>query len=371
MDLCLACKACKTECPTGTDMAKLKAEWLSHRNARLGVPRRSRIVAASVTAANWGSRFAPLSNRIVQARPTRIIMEHLFGLDRRVPPPRFARPTFRQWFAQRRERCPAPTSASRGFWPARPQVAPSGPAGAARPQVVYFVDTWTNFYHPAVGQAAVKVLEALGYEVLVPPTRCCGRPLISKGLLGEARELAETNVAVLGPYAERGLPIVGTEPSCVSVLLDELPQLVRTPAARQIAQRAVTIETFVAAEMRQRPDALRFADTPLKLLYHGHCHQKALTGTADALAVLAACTRGQVTEINSGCCGMAGAFGHEVEHYEVARAIGELRLFPAVRARGDAQIALSGFSCRHHVVQHTGVAARHMIECVADMLAGG
>jgi len=371
MDLCLACKACKTECPTGTDMAKLKAEWLSHRNARLGVPRRSRIVAASVSSAAWGSHFAPLSNWIMQARPTRIIMEHLFGLDRRVPPPRFARPTFRQWFAKHRERCPAPTSASCGLGPARPQAAANGPAGATRPQVVYFVDTWTNFYHPSVGQAAVKVLEALGYEVLVPPTRCCGRPLISKGLLGDARELAEANVAVLGPYAERGLPIVGTEPSCVSVLLDELPQLVRTPAARQIAQRAVTIETFVAAEMRQRPDALRFTDTPLKLLYHGHCHQKALTGTADALAVLAACTRGQATEINSGCCGMAGAFGHEVEHYEVARAIGELRLFPAVRARGDAQIALSGFSCRHHVRQHTGVAARHMIECVADMLAGG
>jgi Fe-S oxidoreductase len=289
----------------------------------------------------------------MQARVTRLIMEHLFGLNRRMPPPRFARPTFRKWFEKRHA-----DGASAGR---------SG--GKGRPQVVYFVDTWTNFYHPAVGRAAVKVLEALGYEVIVPPTRCCGRPLISKGLLREAKELAEANVAVLGPYAEQGLPIVGTEPSCVSVLLDELPQLVRSPAARQIAQRAMMIETFIADELRRRPDALRFRERSPKLLYHGHCHQKALIGTADALAVLAACTHGQAAEIDSGCCGMAGAFGHEVEHYDVAKAIGELRLFPAIRSRGEAEIALSGFSCRHHIAQHTGVDARHVIEYVADALA--
>ncbi len=355
MDLCLACKACKTECPTGTDMAKLKAEWLSHRNARLGVPRRSRIVAASVNAARWGSHFAPLSNWIMQARPTRLLVQHLFGLDRRVPPPAFARTTFRQWFERRRH--------------GRRAVGPPNRAQQpGQPQVVYFVDTWTDFYHPSVGRAAVKVLKALGYAVLVPPTVCCGRPLISKGLLGEARELAERNVTVLGPYAERGVPIIGTEPSCVSVLLDELPQLVRTPAARKIAECAVTAESFVAAELRRRPDALRFKDAPPRLLYHGHCHQEALIGTADALAVLSACTHGQAVEIDSGCCGMAGSFGHEVEHTDVARAIGEQRLFPAIRARGNAEIALSGFSCRHHILHHTGVAARHAIEVVADLL---
>ncbi len=348
MDLCLACKACKTECPTGTDMARLKAEWLHRRNEREGVPRRSRLIASSIETAKWGCHFAPLSNWVMQAKATRAIMEHLYGLDRRVPPPRFARQTFRRWFAQHAAR-----AASSGL----------------RRQVVYFVDTWTNFYQPQVGQATVKVLEALGYEVLVPPTKCCGRPLISKGLLAEARQLAEVNVAVLGPYAERGVPIVGTEPSCVSVLLDELPQLVRVPAARRIAECAVTIESFVAAELRKNAGALRFKDDAAALLYHGHCHQKATVGTADALAVLAACTRGRATEINSGCCGMAGAFGHEVEHYDVAKAVGEQRLFPAIRARGEAQIAVSGFSCRHHILQHTGVRARHVVEHLADMLA--
>jgi len=193
--------------------------------------------------------------------------------------------------------------------------------------------------------------------------------LISKGLLREARELAEVNVAILGPYAERGIPIVGTEPSCVSVFLDELAQLVRTPAARQIAARAVTIEQFVAAHLREKPDALRFRAEMPRVLYHGHCHQKALLGTADALAVLTACTHGRAQEINSGCCGMAGSFGHEVEHYDVARAIGEQRLFPAIRNRGDAQIAVSGFSCRHHILHHTAVRARHVIEYLADALA--
>jgi len=353
MDLCLACKACKTECPTGTDMTRLKTEWLHHRNERQGVPRRSRLIAASIEMARWGCHFAPLSNWVMQSRVVRAILEHVYGLDRRVPPPRFARRTFRQWFARRREE----------------DGASANVATAAGREVVYFVDTWTNFYEPQVGRATVRVLEALGYRVRVLPTKCCGRPLISKGLLREARELAEVNVAILGPYAERGIPIVGTEPSCVSVFLDELAQLVRTPAARQIAARAVTIEQFVAAHLREKPDALRFrADMP-RVLYHGHCHQKALLGTADALAVLTACTHGRAQEINSGCCGMAGSFGHEVEHYDVARAIGEQRLFPAIRNRGDAQIAVSGFSCRHHILHHTAVQARHVIEYLADALA--
>jgi FAD/FMN-containing dehydrogenase/Fe-S oxidoreductase len=350
MDLCLSCKACKTECPTGVDMARLKTEWLAHRNERVGLPRRSRLIGLSRLWARWGSRLPGLSNWVLQSRAARALLEHWFGLDRRVPPPHFAKTTFRRWFAR--------------DWPELwPCPAVSGP------EVVYFADTWTNYYTPQVGQAAVQVLTALGYEVLVPPTVCCGRPLLSKGLLREARQLAEVNVAILGPYAERGLPIVFTEPSCASMFLDELPQLVRTPAARRIAEKVVTIEQFVAAELR-KPQGLAFRAGSATLLYHGHCHQKALLGTADALAMLQACTHGRTAEINSGCCGMAGAFGHEVEHYEVARAIGEQRLFPAIRARGDAAVAVSGFSCREHILQHTGVRARHAIEYFADALGG-
>lgn len=347
MDLCLSCKACKTECPTGTDMAKLKAEWLSHRNQRDGLPARSRVIAASVNLASWGSFFAPLSNWMMQSGALRILMEHWYGLDRRVPPPKFARQTFRKWFAQHK----------------RESESGSGPS------VVYFVDTWVNFYTPQVGRAAVEVLEALGYDVIVPETVCCGRPLISKGMLHDAQRLAQRNVEILAPYAERGLPVVGTEPSCISVLMDELPQFVRNDGARCIAACAQTIEQFVANVLKERPDALRFRAGAPPLLYHGHCHQKALTGTDAANALLAACTHEHAREINSGCCGMAGAFGHEVEHYDVAKAIGEYRLFPAVRARGDADVAISGFSCRHHIEHHTGVAAKHVIEHIADRLA--
>jgi FAD/FMN-containing dehydrogenase/Fe-S oxidoreductase len=349
MDLCLSCKACKTECPTGVDMTRLKAEWLAHRNDRLGVPGRSRLIGRPVRWARLASRLPMLSNWFLQSRAVRAWLEHAYGLDRRVPPPHFARTTFRRWFSRHARRLTTSTT-------------------ALRPQVVYFVDTWTNYYTLRVGRAAVKALAALGYEVLVLQTACCGRPLLSKGMLRGARRLAEINVQALGPYAERGVPIVFTEPSCASTFLDEVPQLVRTPAAQRIAEMTLSIEQFLARELNQ-PHGLCFERGPGGLLYHGHCHQKALTGTADALALLQACTRGQATEIDSGCCGMAGAFGHEVEHYEIARAIGEQRLFPAIRARGDAAVAVSGFSCREHILHHTGVPARHVIEYVADALA--
>lgn len=341
MDLCLSCKACKTECPTGVDMAKLKAEWLSQRNRRRGTPLRSRLIAATPALAAWGCRAAPLSNWLAQSKPSRWLMDALFGIDRRVPPPRFARLTFRQWFQ----------SAIRN-----PQSAIS------RPRVVYFIDTWTNYFTPQVGIAAVRVLEALGYEVIVPPTVCCGRPAISKGMLDEARRLAVRNAAILAPYAEAGVPIVGTEPSCILTFTDEFPQLVRTNAAQRIAEGAVMIETFLA----QRSDISQASSLkPEALLYHAHCHQKALVGAGDAMKVLRAVFGHAAQEINSGCCGMAGSFGHEREHYEVSKAIGEERLFPAIRGRDDAAIAVSGFSCRHQIEHYTGVRARHVVEYLA------
>lgn len=352
MDLCLSCKACRTECPTGVDMARLKAEWLHHRHQRVGVPARSRLVAATPTLAAWAARVAPLANWLMQSTPSRWLLELLYGLDRRVPPPRFASPTFRDWWERR---------GSRGDDAAKPSRQGGEP-------VVFFVDTWTNFHEPGVGRAVVRVLDALGCDVIVPPTVCCGRPALSKGLLTDAQRLAERNVALLEPYAARGLPIVCAEPSCLSAMLDEWPQLVRTEGAKAIARHAVSIESFAARRLAASPGALRFAAKAPSVLYHGHCHQKALWGCGDALALLRAASGDRATEIDSGCCGMAGSFGHEKEHYDVARAVGEQRLFPAVRSRGDAQIAISGFSCRHQIAHHCDVRARHVIEFVADAL---
>lgn len=354
MDLCLACKACKAECPTGVDMAKLKAEWLHARHKRHGVPMRARLISHAATLCGWASRAPGLVNALGRSPMLRWLADRALGIDRRLPPPRLARRTFRDWLTRR-----------------APRIVSDPPRG----QVAYFVDTWTNYFAPDVGIAAVRVLETLGYEVLVPPVACCGRPAVSQGMLDHARRLAETNAAALGPIAQRGIPIVGTEPSCISALMDELPQLVRTPDAKRIAERAMMIESFLAQHLSvhsgDRPVAPEFNRRRSSILYHAHCHQKALVGTDDAAKVMRHFFGDAAREVASGCCGMAGAFGHEKEHYDVARAVGEERLFPAIHADPDATLLVSGFSCREQIAHHTGRAPRHMIERIADIAAEG
>ncbi len=356
MDLCLSCKACKTECPTGVDMAGLKSEYLSRLNLIHGVSRRARAIADLPGRLALASRFPKLWNVLTQSRVVRAAFEWRYRLDRRVAAPRLARQTFRAWFRRYQKR--GTQNSSLGS-PGR--QAPRG-------SVVYFVDTWTNYVTPQVGVAAVMLLEQAGFRVLCPPTDCCGRPAISQGLLTEARHLAEQNVRRLAPFAASGVPIVGTEPSCILTLLDEYPQLVRTPAAGSIAAATSMIETFLLRVLEEDPAALSFSHCETPLLYHGHCHQKALVGTEDAVALLRLGWGEASSEIDSGCCGMAGAFGHEVEHYDVAKAIGEHRLFPAIRNRGEALVAVSGFSCRHQIEHHTAVRPRHVVEHLAERL---
>ena len=289
MDLCLGCKACKTECPTGVDMARLKSEWLWQRQRHGRAPLRSRLIAATADLAKLAGHVPRLANAVLQSGAVRALMERCVGLDRRVPPPRFARQTFRRWF-DRQARTQPPSH------------------NINTPVVVYFVDTWTHYFTPEVGIATVRLMQALGYRVVVPPTVCCGRPAISKGLLGKAKRLAEENVGILAEHAAAGRPIIGTEPSCLLTLVDELPQLVRTSEARRIAEMAITAESFIARAVQQNPGALQLEPTAAPVRYHGHCHQKALVGTTDAMEVLLAATGGRASEINSGCCGMAGAF---------------------------------------------------------------
>jgi len=348
MDLCLSCKACKTECPTGVDMARLKAEYLAQRNLAVGVDRRSRFVAAMPHRLARASRFPRTANVLLQSRVVRAWIERRYALDRRIAPPRMATRTFRDW--QRRHQGPTASSC------------------AHRPKVAYFVDTWTNFMMPQVGQAAVKLLEQAGFQVDCPPVVCCGRPAISKGLLMEAKQQAEQNIRILTETAEAGVPIVGTEPSCILTLADEYPQLVRSSAARTVARQVMMLETFLNRHLGAMPEALCFREAPATVLYHAHCHQKALVGSADAVGLLRRVWGTAAAEIPSGCCGMAGSFGHEVEHYDVARAIGEDRLFPAVRNRGCAVVAVSGFSCRTQIEHHTGVQCRHVAELLSELM---
>jgi len=348
MDLCLSCKACKSECPTGVDMARLKAEYLAHSILTRGATPRARFLADLPRRFESMSRYPRIANLLGRSSIIRGQLQRRIALDRRVSLPPFATTTFRKWFRAHRRRNPSAASSDR--------------------RVIYFVDTWTNYFAPNVGKAFVRLLEHAGCHVYCPPTTCCGRPAISQGLLTEARTLAEENLDRLAPLMDEGLPLVGTEPSCILTFVDEIPQLIRTDRARRTAAAALTAESFLRRLLDEKPDAFPPA-APRSILYHAHCHQKALVGTADAALLLDRFFGCSARELNTGCCGMAGSFGHETEHYSVARAIGEERLFPAVRDRGNAEIAVSGFSCRTQIEHHTSAPVRHLVEYLADRIS--
>lgn len=348
LDLCLECKACKAECPSAVDMAKIKYEWLAHYQAQNGVPLRSRIFANIATISSALCYVPSLANGLLNLRLTRWLNEKLLGISRHRTLPAFAPKTFRQQFTPHVSRLTPPT-------------------------VVLFIDTWTNYNQPAIGHAAVKVLRAVGYEPHVVAHGCCGRPMISKGLLAQAKETARRNVEILAPYAERGLPIIGLEPSCTLTFRDEyLDLLPNNPQAKQLAQHSLLIEEFITQNTEKFAPLFaksKISNQQSKILFHGHCYQKALTGTAPLLAMLQL-TGAEVSEINSGCCGLAGSFGYEAEHYELSMKIGEEWLFPAVRAAsGETVVAASGTSCRHQIMAGTDRAALHPIQILAHILS--
>jgi Fe-S oxidoreductase len=230
-----------------------------------------------------------------------------------------------------------------------------------------------NYNYPEIGKAAVAVLEHAGYEVMLVEKRCCGRPMISKGMLEEARANAVYNVNLLAPYAAQGIPIIGCEPSCILTLRDEYPDLVSDKRVETVAANSFMIEEFLAALHGRGELQLALKDTKRKLLLHGHCHQKALIGTGPSLTVLRLPAGFEVEEVDSGCCGMAGSFGFEQEHYDLSRAIGSRRLFPAVQAKqqatnGDFDVVAAGVSCRQQVEHFTGKRPKHLVEVLAEAL---
>ena len=240
------------------------------------------------------------------------------------------------------------------------------------PRVVLFADTFNNYNHPETARAAATFLHRAGFHVTVPDARaCCGRPLLSKGLLDDARQLLLDAVKRLYPYAEKGLPIIGLEPSCILTFTDELLSLLPGDVRGQkIAEAAVTFEAFVAEQAASGAlDHLQWKDAPRRVLLHGHCHQKALVGTGPAERVLR--HAGYTVEtVDSGCCGMAGAFGYEAEHYDVSLQMAERRLAPAVRAApDDTVIAAAGTSCRAQIADTTGRHALHPAEVLLEALA--
>ena len=272
---------------------------------------------------------------------------HALGIHRNRTLPPFARETFTRWFARRSGERPAPT----------------------RGPVVLFDDTYMRYNYPALGRAAVRVLEAAGFEVILADRKCCGRPLISKGLIRQAKENAAYNVDRLSRYAEQGIPIVGLEPSCILTFRDEYPELLDDPRAERLARGTFLIEEFLLGLHQTGRLGLPLRAGVTSVLLHGHCHQKALVGSSPSLQLLRLLPGARVEEVDSGCCGMAGSFGYEKEHYEMSLAIGERRLFPAIRAADPAcEIVAAGVSCRQQIAHGTGRRAKHLVEVLAEAL---
>ncbi len=349
-DLCLACKGCKAECPTAVDMARLKSEFLALHRAEHGVPLRDFLFANIARFSRYGSAFASLLNAITRLRVFRWTQEKLLGIPRQRTLPHFANVTFSEWFSKH----PDP-----GF----------------DETVVLFLDTYTQYQSPEVGIAAVDVLEAARYRVeLASEQVCCGRPMISKGLLKDARTLAETNILALSPYIEEGIPVVGLEPSCLMTLRDEyLDFFPHDPRAQQLAENSFTFEEFLVLSRGSdaRPiDRIQFREADTSVLFHNHCYLKALIGSEPSTTMFNAAGI-DVEEIDSGCCGMAGAFGYELEHYSLSMEIAEDRLLPAVRqgVGQGAQISASGLSCRTQIHDGAGIHALDPAQIIASLIA--
>lgn len=345
LDLCLSCKACKTECPSNVDMATLKSEVLQKVYDRHGTTWRDRLVGESPKVARrLAGGWAPAVNAVQASSVFRYVLELLAGIDRRRTLPTVAAEPLHRWAGEQKE--------------------------TDGPEVALFADTYSDCHEPAIGKAAFELLTACGYRVALISGGCCQRPRISHGFLRLARDDGEATLRQLDAYVQRGVPVLVCEPSCASALTDDLPDLVGDrELADRVAAGVMMIDVFLDSEIaagRLEPD---FKPSSDRLLIHGHCHQKALYGTAAMKRVLGGVPGLGVDEVDSGCCGMAGSFGYEKEHYEISQKIGEDRLFPAIRQLDDATtIVACGFSCRHQIAHFTGRHARHWVEVARDQL---
>jgi FAD/FMN-containing dehydrogenase/Fe-S oxidoreductase len=358
LDLCLSCKACKSECPSNVDVARLKAEYLAQSWRARGGPTLKALVFGHVRRLNQLGSIAPaLANFVSNLSPVRGLMNRLLHIA-----PKRSLPAFS-------------TSLHRWFRTHHRQAVAGGEQGE-RPKVIFYADCFATYNEPHIGRAAVKVLEACGYEVVLPSVACCGRAMISTGLLTDAITSADHALATLSEaIADDAVKaIVVAEPSCLSAITDDWLQLkLATPmdVRRQVAARAMLVEDFVDRFWDQHPNRPTMKAGGAPVVLHGHCHQKAVGGGEETSArLLRRLTGGNLTIIPSGCCGMAGSFGYDAGKYELSMAIGELSLFPPLRAAPpDATICAPGTSCRHQIHDGTGRHAVHPIELAASMIA--
>jgi Fe-S oxidoreductase len=347
LDLCISCKACKAECPSNVDIAKMKAEFLQHYYDIHGIPLRSRLVAYLPRLNRLAMLVRPLSNFMMKTA----ILKKTIGIATRRNLPTLSKITLNRWTSSG---IPAPETALKG-------------------KVYLFNDEFTNYNESDIGIRAILLLTRLGYEVKIPVHRESGRTFLSKGLVRTSKKIATENVTLLKDIVTEETPLVGIEPSAILAFRDEYPELVDNtlqPAAEKLGKHALLFEEFISSEIEKgNIKKEQFTSEEKQILLHGHCQQKAVASTEPTKKMLSLPKNYSVTEIPSGCCGMAGSFGYEKEHYDLSVKIGEMVLFPAVRnAEEKVIISAPGTSCRHHIKDCTGRTAKHPVEVLYEAL---
>ena len=338
MDLCISCKACKTECPSNVDMAKLKSEYLQQIRNHKPISLRNRLI---ITSPKWARRFsgkgAAFINANLKAGLFKWILEKLAGFDRRRTLPLYAKQTFTSWF----------NSYDQAHFDRK---------------IILFADTYLNYHEPQIGISSVQLLNSLGIEVIVMEGICCQRPLISNGFLKKAKKNILRNVEKLVEFLKLEHPILYCEPSCGSAFTEDLPDLFpENHIISKLKHRFIPIEEYIYT-ICSNMEKLPFSSKHDEVLLHGHCHQKALTGTSSIKEMLKLLGT-KVVEPDSGCCGMAGAFGYEKEHYEISNKMGERVLFKKIADLEEGKpVAACGFSCRHQIKHFTVKNPIHFVE---------
>jgi len=338
MDLCVGCKACKTECPSQVDVASMKTEVLYQMGKANGFSMRQR-AAGHIRRQLALAALAPSLYNAVSGTGLACRAAALAGIDPRRSLPKVTGNTFSKRF-------------------------PDLPQGAGPARVALFNDTWNEYQRPEIGEGAVRLFAAAGAKVDLPRVVCCGRPMLSEGLIDDARRNARRNLDLLYPLVERGVPLVGLEPSCILTIRDDYKKLL--PDDERVEKLAGATRLFEEALLELDAELPLKAGSPA--LLHGHCHQKALVGTGPTQEALALSPGADVEVVDSGCCGMAGLFGYEAGHYEVSMKMGERRLFPAVREAEGRVVVAPGTSCREQILGGTGRRALHPAEYLAQLL---
>jgi len=349
LDLCLSCKGCKSECPSSVDMAKLKAEFLHQWYKKHSIPLRSRVIANIPKLYRIGMLMPRLTNFVLSNRVTKGIMASFLGFTSKRQLPLLSGTTLRQWYKKQESKTNQKNT------------------------VYLFADEFTNYNDTSIGIKAIDTLEKLGYNVHIPKINESGRTFISKGLLNTAKRIANHNVKLLGQMITEQTPLIGIEPSAILSFRDEYPELVDDelkPKANKISKHCLLFEEFFMREVNAgKITQDMFTEATKKIKLHGHCQQKAIASTKETKAMLSFPKNYSITEIPSGCCGMAGAFGYEKEHYNLSMDVGELVLFPEIRKTPEkVTISTPGTSCRHQIKDGTNRNAEHPVEIMWEAL---